>query len=298
MNEPRFTRLQQSLHQGFTLDPKAIFKEAWIRINGVKMALILAALGVAGCWLVLNQMASMLVDTPAPAQISSELVVNSAETQVASELVINPEQAKAPSELAVDVPAASWQLSLLGLLISMGLAPMTAALDMMGIYRSVDRPIRANQIFNYFGFLVPLAVASLLMGLLSAALMAVTQMLGLPPTLAMLPMLLLSMALMFTAPLILEKGFTPLQAIMTSIKLFSRQWLQLLAIQVFFILLFIIAVLSLGIVLIWVAPLFMVVKGIIYREVCGVEGEHKEPNIAADLQPSPSLNTSKDNFEA
>ncbi|WP_319784209.1 hypothetical protein [Oceanisphaera sp. IT1-181] len=263
MNEPRFARLQQSLQQGFTLEPKAIFKEGWARINGAKMPLILAALGVAGFWLVLSQ--------------------------VSTRLVPNPEEA-------------SWQLSLLGLLVSMGLAPMTAALDMMGIARSVDKPIRPNQIFNYFGSLVPLAAASLLMGILSAALMAVIQMLGLPAVLTMLPMLLLSVALMFTFPLILEKGFTPLQAIMTSLKLFSRQWLQLLAIQVFFILMFIVAILSLGIALIWVAPLFMVVKGIIYREVCGVEGEtdNKDAGLNSDVlsaQP-PSLNSSKDKFEA
>lgn len=254
MNNPRFARLQQSLQQGFSLDPKVIFKEAWARIHGAKLPLIIAALGVAGCWLALNQ--------------------------VSAQIVPNPEEA-------------SWQLSLLSLLITMVLAPMTAALDMMGIFRSVDKPIRSNQIFNYFGFLLPLAVASLLMGILSAALMAVIQMLGLPALLTMLPMLLLSVALMFTFPLILEKGFTPLQAIITSLKLFARQWLQLLAIQVCFVLLFIVAILSLGIALIWVAPLFMVAKGIIYREVCGVEGEL--PNSDTD---SSALNTNKDHFQA
>ena len=49
MNEPRFTRLQQSLHQGFTVAPKVIFQEAWTRIYGAKLTLLLAALGVAGC---------------------------------------------------------------------------------------------------------------------------------------------------------------------------------------------------------------------------------------------------------
>ncbi|MGO4998998.1 hypothetical protein [Oceanisphaera sp. W20_SRM_FM3] len=254
MNEPRFARLQQSLQHGFSLDLKAIFQEAWTRIHGAKLPLIMAALGVAGCWLALSQ--------------------------VSAQLVPNPDEA-------------SWQLSLLSLLISMGLAPMTAALDMMGIFRAVDRPIRSNQIFNYFSFLLPLAVASLLMGLLSAGLMAVIQVLGLPTVLSMLPMLLLSVALMFTFPLILEKGFTPLQAIMTSLKLFARQWLQLLAIQVCFVLLFMVAILSLGIALIWVAPLFMVAKGIIYREVCGVEGE--QPNSNTD---GSALNINKDHFQA
>lgn len=257
MNKLGFPRLEQSLKAGFTLDVKAVFQEAWTRIDGAKMPLILAALGVAGCWLALSQLSGALVP--------------------------NPEEA-------------SWQLSLIGLLVSMGLAPMTAALDMMGIYRSVDRPIRANHIFNYFNFLLPLAIASLLMGVLSALLMAVIQMLGLPGLLSMLPMLLLSVALMFTFPLILEKGFSPIHAMMTSLQLFARQWLQLLAIQILFILLFVIAILSFGVALIWVAPLFMVVKGIIYRDVCGVEGV--EPDHDAPSAPSTSLNTNKDNFEA
>ena len=259
MNEPRFARLQQSLQQGFTLTPKAIFQEAWTRIHGAKMPLILAALGVAGCWLVLSQLSVSLVPDP---------------------------------------EEASWQLSLISLLITMALAPMTASLDMMGIYRSVDRPIRANQIFNYFGFLLPLGVASLLMGILSAVLMTAIQALGLPGILSMLPMVLLSVALMFTFPLILEKGFTPLQAIITSLKLFARQWPQLLAIQMFFILLFVIAILSLGIALIWVAPLFMVVKGIIYRDVCGVEGDTTALSSDPQSAQSAALNTNKDSFEA
>ena len=257
MDKLASTRLQQSLQQGFTLTPKAIFQEAWMRIYGAKQPLVLAALGVAGCWLVLSQLSVSLV--------------------------ANPQEA-------------SWQLSLLSLLISMGLAPMTAALDMMGIYRSVDRPIRANHIFNYFSFLLPLAVASLLMGLLSALLMAAIQMLSLPGLWAMLPMLLLSVALMFTFPLMLEKGFSPLHAITTSLKLFARQWLTLLAMQVFFILLFVVAIMTLGVALIWVAPLFMVVKGIIYRDVCGVEGAALPKDAHAPA--ANSLNSSKDNFEA
>ncbi|ART79303.1 hypothetical protein [Oceanisphaera avium] len=252
MNKLGFTRLQQSLQGGFTLTPKAIFQEAWARIYGAKMALILAALGVAGCWLVLSQLSVRLVPEP---------------------------------------DTASWQLSVFNLIITMALAPMTAALDMLGIFRAVDKPVRANQIFNYYGYLLPLALASLLMGFISAGLMSLLPLLGLPPVLSLVPMLLLSVALMFTYPLILEKGLTPLDAIATSLKLFARQWLQLLAIQLVFLALFIMAILSLGLLLIWVAPLYMVTKGIIYREVCGVEGQVATSSASA-------LNNSKDNFQA
>ena len=254
MNEPRFARLQQSLQQGFTLAPKAVFQEAWQRIHGAKMPILLAAIGVVGCWLVLNQ---LLVS------------VAGEEEQV------------------------SWGVSLLGLGISMIMAPMSAALDMMGVFRAVDRPIRPNQIFDYFRFILPLAVASLLMGIISSLFMPLGQVLGLPPVLSILPTLVLSVALMFTFPLILDKGMTPIQAITTSLRLFAKQWMLLLSIHLLMLLLFMGAIFTLGVGLIWVIPLYVVVKGILYREACGVEGS----NVAAS-GPSSSLNSSKDHFEA
>lgn len=254
MNEPRFARLQRSLQQGFTLAPKTILQEAWQRIHGAKMPILLAAIGVVGCWLVLNQ-----------------LLVS----------------------MAGEAEQASWGVSLLGLGISMIIAPMSAALDMMGVFRAVDRPIRPNQIFDYFRFLLPLAVASLLMGIISSLFMPLGQMLGLSPVLSLLPTLVLSVALMFTFPLILDKGMTPVQAITTSLRLFAKQWMQLLSIHILMLLLFMGAIFTLGVGLVWVIPMYVVVKGILYREACGVEGS----NVASS-GPSSSLNSSKDHFEA
>ncbi|MGB5856677.1 MAG: hypothetical protein WBH20_15635 [Oceanisphaera sp.] len=254
MNEPRFARLQQSLQQGFTLAPKAIFQEAWQRINGAKMPMLLAAIGVTGCWLVLNQ---LLVSVTG------------------------------------DSEEVSWQFSLLGLAISMVMAPMSAALDMMGVHRAVDKPIRPNQIFDYFRFLLPLALTSLLMGIISSLFLPVGQMLGLPVALSLLPTLILSVALMFTFPLILDKGLTPIQAITTSLRLFSRQWLALLSVHLLLALLFMAAIFTLGIGLVWAVPMYITVKGILYREACGVEGSTDTKSDAAA-----SLNSAKDHFDA
>lgn len=254
MNKPQFSRLQQSLQHGFTLSPKAVFQEAWQRIMGAKMPMLLAAIGVTGCWLVLNQ---LLVS------------VGGESEQV------------------------SWQTSLLGLVISMVMAPMSASLDMIGVHRAVDRPIRPNQIFDYFRFLLPLAVTSLLMGLISSLFLPIGQLLGLPMVLSLLPTLILSVALMFTFPLILEKGFAPIQAITTSLRLFARQWLTLLTIHLLLALLFMAAAFTLGVGLIWAVPMYITVKGILYREACGVEGN-------TDMTPNAtsSLNSAKDHFDA
>jgi uncharacterized membrane protein len=261
MNEPRFARLQQSLEQGFTLTPKAIFQEAWQRIQGAKMPILLATIGVVGCWLLLNQL----------------LVTVSGEGE-----------------------ETSWSMSLLGLLISMIMAPMSGGLDMMGVHRSVDRPIRPNQIFDYFRYLLPLALASMIMGIISSLFLPLGQSLGLPTMLSMLPTLILSVALMFTFPLILEKGLSPVQAITTSLRLFARQWMVLLSIHLMMMLLFMGAVLTFGIGLVWVAPLYIVVKGILYREACGIEGMPEEQQVPS-FNTAPNTqknNTPKDRFDA
>ncbi|WP_445398577.1 hypothetical protein [Zobellella sp. An-6] len=257
MNEPRFARLQRSLEQGFELAPKAVLQEAWGRIHGAKLPILLAAIGVVGCWLLLNQL----------------LVLTGGEGE-----------------------ESVWSASLLGLAISMVMAPMSGGLDMMGIHRAVDRPIRPSQIFDYFRSLLPLALASLLMGIITSLFLPLGQSLGLPPMLTMLPTLVLSVALMFTFPLILEKGLNPLQAILTSLRLFARQWMALLLLHMLLVLCFMAAVMTFGIGLIWVAPLYIVVKGIIYREACGVEGAGP---TAREGEPQPSsFNQSKDRFDA
>lgn len=256
MNEPRFTRLHASLQQGFTLSPNIILKEAWQRIHGAKLPIILATLGVLGVWLALNQL----------------LVTVSGDEE----------------EL-------SWGVNLLGLVISMLMAPMTAALDMIGVHRAADKTVRPNQIFDYFPFIVPLAIASMIMGLLSSLFVPLGLSLGLSPLVAMVPTLLVSVALMFTFPLILDKGFTPLQAITTSLRLFARQWVTLLSIHILLILVFVVAVLSFGVGLIWAIPLYIVTKGIIYRQACGIEGlgnHDASQNEAAPTSPP------KDHFDA
>lgn len=232
MNEPRFSRLHTSLQQGFTLSPNNILKEAWQRIHGAKLPIILASLGVVGVWLVLNQ-----------------LLVT----------------------LSGDEEELSWGTNVLGLVISMLIAPMTAALDMIGVHRAAGKAVRPNQIFDYFTFIVPLAIASMIMGLLTSLFVPLGLSLGLSPMVSMVPTLLMSVALMFTFSLILDKGFTPLQAITTSLRLFARQWVTLLSIHILLILVFVVAILSFGVGLIWAIPLYIVTKGIIYRHACGID---------------------------
>lgn len=258
MTEPRFERLQHSLSQGFNLESKAIFQEAWQRINGAKLPILLAVIGVIGCWLLLNQLVLAALG---------------------------------------DEPQNLWSGTLPGVLISMIIAPMSGGLDMMGVHRAGNLAIRPSQIFDYFRSLVPLAIASLIMGGLTSLCLALGGTLGLSPSLAMLPTLVLSVALMFTFPLILEKGLAPLQAITTSLRLFVRQWPSLLLIHALLVLLFMLAVASFGIGLVWVVPFYIVVKGIIYRQACGIGGNMAQSDTQQEVS-GPQTPASKDHFEA
>ena len=255
MTEPRFSRLHTSLQQGFTLSPNAILKEAWQRIHGAKLPIILATLGVVGVWLVLNQ-----------------LLVT----------------------ISGDEEELSWEVNLLGLVISMLMAPMTAALDMIGVHRAADKTVRPNQIFDYFKFIVPLAITSMIMGLLTSLFIPLSLSVGLSPLVGMIPTMLMSIALMFTFPLIIDKGFTPLQAITTSLRLFSRQWVALFSIHIMLVLVFVVAILSFGIGFIWAIPLYMVTKGIIYRQACGIDSL----DMTNSNQDPTATPPSKDHFDA
>ena len=176
----------------------------------------------------------------------------------------------------------------------MAITVMNAALELMGVHRAVDKPIRATQIFDGFKFTVPIAMAYLLMLIGMAVLVVFATAIGLPAiaSVGLVGVWLISMS--FTFLLIIEKGLKPLAAMRTSMRLFARQWPQLLAIYVLSTLALIIAIFSLGILLIWAIPFYITVKGIVYRDVCGVEGVSTEDKLTL----TPSLNTSKDNFEA
>ena len=257
MNNPRFARLQQSLQQGFSLDPKVIFKEAWARINGAKLPLLLAALGMVGFTIAGSLLLTALTSEGEAAQVT---IVT----------------------------------TLFNFVFVVLIAVLNTALELMGVHRAVNKPIRATQIFDCFTFMLPIAMAYLLMLIGMAVLVVVTTALGLPLMASMGLVGILMISMSFSFLLIVDKGLKPLAAILTSMRLFARQWWQLLLIYLLSTLLVIVAAFSFGILLIWAIPLYITIKGIVYREACGVEG----PSSNEALISTPSLNTSKDKFEA
>ncbi len=138
--------------------------------------------------------------------------------------------------------------------------PFIAGVVMLGVRRSVDLPLSYNEIFAYFAYVVPLVVAGILM--------TICMMLGF--ILLIIPGIYLSVAYMFTVPLIVEKNLGAWEAMETSRKAVTRHWFKFFLILIVMTVIFIVSAIPLGIGLIWTYPMFIAVMGILYRETFGV----------------------------
>lgn len=141
------------------------------------------------------------------------------------------------------------------------LAPFLAALEMTGISNSLRAISRPSFIFHFVPKTLILSVASVLVG-------AIVQ-LGF--AFFIIPGLYLLIATSFTIPLILDRGMTPFQAIATSIKIINKRWVEFIKVFGFFVLLGLLVAITFGIALIWVLPFYYNVKGVLYREVVGIQ---------------------------
>ncbi|MNS89182.1 hypothetical protein D3C72_1231880 [compost metagenome] len=169
----------------------------------------------------------------------------------------------------------------LSLLITVMMSPMTSALDMLGLQQSVGVRARPNQVFDFFRHFLRLGSLSLLGSLITSLFGPLFELVGLPVMLAFIPSALVGMGLVFTVPLVLERGLPPAQAILVSIKLFARGWPSIVLLHGVMLALFFLALIPMGLGLIWVAPLYFNCKGILYRDLCGVAVEVTEVGESA-----------------
>lgn len=229
--------LEQSLNQGYRLDLKGVIQEGWQQTRRSGFGLLLAVVSVTAIWFLLSNV--LLVP-----YLGDDNQMNVA--------------------------------LLLSLLMTVVMAPMTSALDMLGLQQSVGVRARANQVFDFFRHFVRLGMLSLLGTLLTSLFGPLFDLLGLPAMFSLLPSALIGMGLLFTVPLVLERGLTPSQAIWVSFKIFLRGWPGIVLFHGVMAVLFFVALIPMGLGLIWVAPLYFNCKGILYRDLCGVAVEVNE----------------------
>ncbi|MGS3174056.1 hypothetical protein [Aeromonas sanarellii] len=230
--------LEQSLSQGYRLDLQGVLKEAWQQTRRTGFGLALAIAGVMAIWILL------------------------------SNTLLAPHVAQEGGDMDMAL--------ILSLLITVIMSPMTSSLDMLGLQQSVGVRARPSQVFDFFRHFLRLGSLSLLGSLITSLFGPLFELLGLPVMLAFIPSALVGMGLVFTVPLVLERGLSPAQAILVSLRLFARGWPSIVLLHGVMLALFFLALIPMGLGLVWVAPLYFNCKGILYRDLCGVAVEVTE----------------------
>lgn len=223
--------LERSLREGYQLDLPKLFKEAWRLTLSGRFVLFFAILAVIGMTF-----------------LSFRLVAYTG--------LLNG------NAFALDM--------LITLIVAALLSPISSSLDMLGLRRALGGRVKPSMIFDYWGHFVVLAQTSLLINGIKGLIESLVMHMGMSETWLMIPVACFSMTMLYTIPLVLERRLSPARAMLTSFRLFIKGWPQLVLIYAVLVALFVLAMLPLGLGLIWMMPFYLIVNGLIYREVCGV----------------------------
>jgi hypothetical protein len=178
----------------------------------------------------------------------------------------------------------------LNILLTLFIWPLLAGVEMMGLLHSVAIKTRVGLIWSFMSRGSAVALCALMTSLLTS--------LGLE--LLLIPGIFLAIIFSLSVLLVVEKQLSPWQSIVTSIKSLRYSWLKLLQLYGFLAMLavlsflpvfllrespmVILALVLFFVVMSYLAPLFYHCKGIVYREVFGLQfeqlsAENMESNI-------------------
>lgn len=166
---------------------------------------------------------------------------------------------------------------LINLAVSMVICPFVVGIEMMGVFHAVGLKTNSKLIFAFLkrGSWVALCA------LLSSTLVSFGM------NLFFLPGIYLAVALSLALPLVVEKKFSPIKAIIISLQVTRFQWFKLLSVYMLLTLCLVVSLIPLALLvttqlsviglmiflfaLTFLAPLFYNVKGILYREIFGMK---------------------------
>lgn len=140
--------------------------------------------------------------------------------------------------------------------------PLSAGLMMIGLKLAARAPVEATEIFGYFPKILPLLGTMILMYL----------MIFIGFCLFIIPGIYLAIAYVLAIPLVVEKDLSPWQALETSRKAITHRWFRVFGLYLVMVVIMIVAMIPLGIGLIWVFPMFLLAFGIVYRNIFGYDG--------------------------
>jgi len=166
---------------------------------------------------------------------------------------------------------------IINILVTLVISPFIAGVEMMGVFNAVGLKSQPKLIFAFLSKGALIAICALLSSTLSS--------LGF--NLLILPGIFLLVTLSLTVPLVVEKNMMPIKAIILSVKALRFQFFKLLAIYGFLSMALIVSTFPLLILLksgfelfgavfllfalTYLIPLFYNTKGILYREIFGVQ---------------------------
>ncbi|MCK5870057.1 hypothetical protein BMR05_08510 [Methylococcaceae bacterium HT4] len=148
----------------------------------------------------------------------------------------------------------------LNFIISILSYPFIAGIVMMGLHRAINASVSYKMAFSYFSYTLPIIIASICMSI----------MIILGFFLLVLPGIYLSIAYMFTLPLIIDKNMDFWQAMETSRKAVTQHWFKFFFTGVLMMIIYLVSTIPLGLGLIWTIPMFVALQGVLYRRIFGV----------------------------
>jgi uncharacterized membrane protein/Zn-finger nucleic acid-binding protein len=151
--------------------------------------------------------------------------------------------------------------AVLQMVVDVAFALFVAGLLFIGIRKVAGDPVSWKMTFKGFSCSGKIIVAAILQTLL----------ISIGFLLLILPGIYLAIGYSMTMPLIVDKGLSPWQALETSRKAIHKVWWKVAGLLVVMGLLFVVALIPVGIGLIWVWPMFIVLGGVVYRHLFGVE---------------------------
>jgi uncharacterized membrane protein len=160
------------------------------------------------------------------------------------------------------------------LVINVVLAPIFAGLSMLAITTARGLQAKAVNVFAYISYVLPLGVATLLVSIA----------MDIGMLLLVLPAFYVFMATTFSLPLIVDKGLSPVSAILLSIRMVNAYLFPITIIFLIFVALMVGVILTFGFAYIWVGPYFFNVRAALYTALfCSnkedeVE-EQKDPGV-------------------
>lgn len=167
-------------------------------------------------------------------------------------------------------------LQLINVIVTVAVWPFIAGIEMMGIAHALNKPTQTKMIFSFLHRGSWVALCALLTSLI----------IGIGVQLFLIPGVILAVLLSLTAPLVIEKNMTPVQAVVLSIKSLRFKLLSLLSIYAVLLFSFVSLLLPIALLidsplapigimaflfgLSYLIPWYYNVKGILYRDIFGV----------------------------